>query len=60
MKKATKEQMRESMYMASLLSKKSIRFIPVPVYDEEDAKYYLGIAMEKLLEEIDNDKCDAD
>jgi len=49
-KKSTQEQMTVSMQMAKTLKVANIRFVPIPVYDDEDYKLFRSLLKLKLFE----------
>jgi len=56
MQKATPDQIQQSMEVATTLKVAHIRFVPVPVYDEEDYKLFRSLLKLKLFEmEAKND-----
>ncbi len=48
MKKATPDEMRDSLKMAKTLRKAGIRFVPVPVEDQDDYLRLVVVARDRL------------
>ena len=53
MKRATPIQMRQSLKLAQWVKEAGLRFVPVPVFSEEDYTFVLEIMQKRLEEMID-------